>query len=70
MQKFKFVGKPLLGEKYVEGKRIMPSLVATTSTPARKPLCARTTFAPKYKVYVDCKLAYQLSMTKIVLIVV
>ena len=37
---FNFLGKPLLGEKYVEGKkerRIMPSLVATTSTPARKP---------------------------------
>ena len=37
MQKFKIVGKPLLGEKYMEGKRrrrknkkiIMPSLVAT-----------------------------------------
>ena len=35
MQKFKLIGKPLLGEKYVEGKkkeekkRIMPSLVAT-----------------------------------------
>ena len=40
---FNFLGKPLLGEKYVEGKRrkkerrIMPSLVATTSAPARKP---------------------------------
>ena len=41
---FNFLGKPLLGEKYVEGRRrkkeertIMPSLVATTSTPARKP---------------------------------
>ena len=41
---FNFLGKPLLGEKYVHGKRkkkeeerIMPSLVATTSTPARKP---------------------------------
>ena len=44
-----FLGKPFLGEKYVEGRkkerkkkkeeerRIMPSLVATTSTPARKP---------------------------------
>ena len=41
MQKFKIIGKPLLGEKYVEGKkkkderrkkeRIMPFLVATTS---------------------------------------
>ena len=41
MQKFKIIGKPLLGEKDVEGKkkerkkkkkkeRIMPSLVATT----------------------------------------
>ena len=41
---FNFLGKPLLGEKYVHGRRkkekeerIMPSLVATTSTPARKP---------------------------------
>ena len=39
---FNFLGKPLLVEKYVEGKRkkekeerIMPSLVATTSTLAR-----------------------------------
>ena len=35
MQKFKIIGKPLLGEKYVEGKkeeeRIMPNLVNTTS---------------------------------------
>ena len=32
---FNFLGKPLLVEKYVEGKekeRIMPSLVATTSS--------------------------------------
>ena len=41
MQKFKIVGKPLLGEKYVEGKKkkkerkIMPSLVVTTSALAR-----------------------------------
>ena len=41
MQKFKIVGKPLLRGKYVEGKnkkkerRIMPSLVATTSDSAR-----------------------------------
>ena len=39
---FNFLGKPLLVEKYVQGKKeeeetIMPSLVATTSTPARKP---------------------------------
>ena len=37
---FNFLGKPLLVEKYVEGKkkkeeRIMPSLVATTSASAR-----------------------------------
>ena len=48
---FNFLGKPLLGEKYVEGKkerkkkkkkeRIMPSLVATTSALARKP-CVST----------------------------
>ena len=42
MQKFKIIVKPLLGEKYMEGKKerkkerkkkegIMPSLVATTS---------------------------------------
>ena len=45
---FNFRGKPLLGEKYVHGKKetIMPSLVATTSTPARKP------FAPILKPYV------------------
>ena len=45
MQKFKIIGKPLLGEKYVEGKKeeeegrkeegIMPSLVATISALAR-----------------------------------
>ena len=38
MQKFKIIGKPLLGEKYVEGKKkegIMPSLVATTSALSR-----------------------------------
>ena len=44
MQKFKIIGKPLLGEKYVEGRkerkkkegrRIMPSLVAITSASAR-----------------------------------
>ena len=36
MQKFKIVGKPLLGENYVheERKRIMPSLVATMSASA------------------------------------
>ena len=45
---FNFLGKPLLVEKYVEGKRkkeeeerIMPSLVATTSALARK-LCVST----------------------------
>ena len=51
---FNFLGKPLLGEKYVEGKkkkkkkerRIMPSLVATTSALACKRACARTSFAP------------------------
>ena len=40
MHKFKIIGKPLLGEKYAEGKKerrkkkrriIMPSLVATMS---------------------------------------
>ena len=46
MQKFKIIGKPLLGEKYVEGKkeeeeRIMPILVATTSALAWKP-CVST----------------------------
>ena len=45
-----FLGKPLLGEKYVEGKkmkekeRIMPSLVATMPALA----CAHTTFATIY----------------------
>ena len=43
-RKFKIIGKPILGKKYVEGrrkkeekerKRIMPSLVATTSALAR-----------------------------------
>ena len=40
---FNFLGKPLLGEKYVHGRKkeekrtIMPSLVTTTYTPARKP---------------------------------
>ena len=52
MQKFKIVGNPLLGEKYVEGKkkkkteeegRIMPSLAATTSALART-TCVRTHF--------------------------
>ena len=55
---FYFLGKPLLGEKYVEGRRkqerkkegrrrrIMPSLVATTSTPARKPF-VRTHYTRK-----------------------
>ena len=48
MQKFKFIGKPLLGEKKVEGRRkkerrMMPSLVATTSALARKP-CVRTQY--------------------------
>ena len=48
---FNFLGKPLLGEKYVEGRRkkkkkkeeerIMPSLVATTSALAWKP-CVST----------------------------
>ena len=48
-----FLVKPLLGEKYVEGKRrkkerIMPSLVATMSTLARSTCmrCACTMFAP------------------------
>ena len=37
MQKFKIIGKPLLGEKYVEGKKKKKekSLVATTSALAR-----------------------------------
>ena len=46
--KFNFLGKPLLVEEYVEGRkkkkeeeRIMPSLVATTSAPAWKP-CVST----------------------------
>ena len=55
---FNFLGKPLLGEKYVEGKRrkkkeerkkeerIMLSLVATTSALARITCNARTMFAP------------------------
>ena len=53
MQKFKIIGKPLLGEKYVEGRRIMPSLVATTSASTHNVLahalrdCARTMFKPK-----------------------
>ena len=36
---FNFLFKPLLGEKYVKGIRIMPSLVSTMSA------LARTTFA-------------------------
>ena len=56
---FNFLGKPLLGEKYVHGKkkkeerkkeRIMPSLVATTSTPARKPF-VRTHYVRTNKHY-------------------
>ena len=49
---FNFLGKPLLGEKYVEGRkkkerrRIMPSLVATMSTLACKTCSLHTTFAP------------------------
>ena len=35
MQKFKIVGKPLLGEKYVHGRRIRPSLVTTRSASVR-----------------------------------
>ena len=37
MQKFKTIGKPLLGEKYLDGEKkiIMSSLVATMSTLAR-----------------------------------
>ena len=46
---FNFLGKPLLGEKYVEGRRkkerrIMPSLVATMSASART-MFVRTHFA-------------------------
>ena len=50
MQKFKIIGKPLLGEKYVHGRRkkeeerMMPSLVATTSASARTTF-VRTHFA-------------------------
>ena len=50
MQKFKIIGKPLLGEKYMHGRRkkeeerIMPSLVATTSARARTTF-VRTHFA-------------------------
>ena len=55
---FNFLGKPLLGEKYVEGKkkekerkrRIMPILVATTSAFARKRACPLISFAPKFKI--------------------
>ena len=51
---FNFLGKPLLREKYVEGRkkkerrrRRIPSLVATTSALASTTCaCARTTFAP------------------------
>ena len=54
MQKFKIISKPLLREKYVEGKtekrrkkkkkeeRIMPSLVTTMSALARTTCSART----------------------------
>ena len=38
MQKFKIIGKPLLGEKYMHGRRKIPSLMAPTSTNARTPL--------------------------------
>ena len=44
MQKLKIIGKPLLGEKNVEGKKeekIMPSLVATTSALVRT-TCVQT----------------------------
>ena len=37
MQKFKIIGRPLLAEKYVEGKKeriIIPILVATKSSSA------------------------------------
>ena len=60
MQKFKIIGKPLLGEKYAEGKkeeegrrRIMPSLVATTSASTRtmfvRTHSARTNYLHKLK---------------------
>ena len=47
MQKFKIVGKPLLGEKQVEGKkekerRIMPSLVAIIYANLHTRVCAHT----------------------------
>ena len=47
MQKFKILGKPLQGEKYMEGKkeeeegRIMPSLLAAMSALAHT-TCVRT----------------------------
>ena len=54
MQKLKLIGKPLLGEKYVEGKkkeeRIMPSLVATTSALART-TCVHTQYFRNNFVY-------------------
>ena len=57
---FNFLGKPLLGEKYVHGKKkkerkrtIMPSLVATTSTPARKPFVRTHQFATNAYMFVS-----------------
>ena len=58
MQKFKIIGKPLLGEKNVEGKkkeRRMQSLVATTSALART-MCVRTNVVRALAVVVDTKL--------------
>ena len=60
MQNFKIIGKPLLGEKYVEERkrkkeeRIMPSLVATTSALART-TCVRMHYVrTNERVFIYC----------------
>ena len=52
MQKFKIIGKPLLGDKYVKGKKKEKKNNAKFSgyyvRPQGQRACARTTFAPTY----------------------
>ena len=55
MHKFKIIVKPLLGEKYAEGKKkegrgTMPSLVANTSALVRT-TCVRTHYVRTKKEY-------------------
>ena len=67
---FTFLGKPLLGEKYVEAKkkenkkeRIMPSLVATTSA------SERTSFGCMHSAQTNFEISHTIQIKSLVILI-